>query len=597
MSDLPDGSPRPSTVVIERPVTRRPRPMRSKYLVAVLLWGWSVVGWYAGAVLWALFDLVRSNLHVQGTLAAEVRRILLPGALHMPGMPIGIVVACGGVLLAAAGCGVWAVLMLRQGRASSAQARQGAFAPWLFPFAAGLLATVFLLVVSGGQGLTGLPTLLATAPWALQVGVLIAALLVVTGLCTAAARGALTRRSEALFVSDALSHFSNALPTSPDVAKDDYLRRYLYEAAHGRTTFFATALKRMRSQIEYAHNLILYPEQATLSVAAMPPDQQVPPADPAAPETPLDLSRPAPPGLAECYLRPAIKNLLFGWSILREDAMLLVRTLASAYDEASPASADGTLDPEIYQLRASEVVRALRLLLLVQIYSLRAEINLAANDPRAAKRKYQWPTDVIREVNAKRRIYDRLAGLRVLRGALPAGWKEGDDATEYSAWSRAFGTAREGEVGWSPFARAVGYELRYQQRKVELRQRWYELRAASPGLLNPLRALGAAALWLFKVTAGFGFKPRRLAATALGVVAFFSLAYYADEVSSGCKGGARGIADFPREIVYAIGNLTNLGAAEPCGPTRGVLTSMESVIGIFMLSVLAAMLFAWLTDR
>lgn len=627
MSERPDHAPPrgASGATGKRQASPYPRYGFTRALRGALIATWAILGWYAGSVVWALV----ARFITVGTPSASVRDVLstlfLPGRLAGPQTPPWAGALFGIVMVVILGGGIWASRDLGRELATLDRGRESRIVlPWLAPLVAGLVVTLGTQIVTAGRGLAGVPAAVRGMPPLVEDGTLAAAFAILAGITVAVIRELRRRRREPRSVTKALEVElqRRQLPVLLSVVADDWLREYL-AAAQNDPTYFTEALKRLRSQIEFARTKILYPEQDTLFASSAPPasdlspsseqdaprsnsapsappasDASAPPAIRHLPDGRLDPAQSPPQALADCYITGDIAD---GWFLLVGDAMLLVSQLAGAYDTLGiPQTGRRAVSPGpvgTRRLRASEVVRALRLLLLAQLYALRADVNKESNDPRSQQRLYQWPSQVLKAITRMRHTYDRLAGLRVLRTALPAGWKEGDDATEYSAWSRPFGTAREGEVGWSPFARTVGYELRYQQHKVELRQRWSEIRAAAPSLLNPLRVLGAAALWLFKATTGFGFKPRRLAWTALGVVAVFSVAYYADEVTSACKDGARSLADFPREIVYAIGNLTNLGAAEPCGPTRGVLTSIESVIGIFMLSVLAAMLFAWLTDR
>lgn len=105
-------------------------------------------------------------------------------------------------------------------------------------------------------------------------------------------------------------------------------------------------------------------------------------------------------------------------------------------------------------------------------------------------------------------------------------------------------------------------------------------------------------MWAFGLTTGFGLKPSRFAGTTFLTIVVFSVAYFADAAVSGCAGQAWSLGDFPRNIYYAVANLTGVGAL-PSGCVRdaGAIISAESLMGYFLLSVLAAMLFAWLTDR
>jgi hypothetical protein len=100
------------------------------------------------------------------------------------------------------------------------------------------------------------------------------------------------------------------------------------------------------------------------------------------------------------------------------------------------------------------------------------------------------------------------------------------------------------------------------------------------------------------LTSGFGLRARRFVMTLIITIIAFSGLYLADDIGlSGC-GGSMSWKYAARTAYYAIANLTTVGTNPgPCGPYTGILASVEALLGYFLLSVLAAMLFAWLTDR
>jgi hypothetical protein len=160
--------------------------------------------------------------------------------------------------------------------------------------------------------------------------------------------------------------------------------------------------------------------------------------------------------------------------------------------------------------------------------------------------------------------------------------------------------------------------LRYFRSKSNLRQRFHELptsffRLARGRLVYrvifffPLLVWSVieflilsavvAVLWLFMVTAGFGFKPRRLATFVVGAVVGFTGLYYVDDTLIGSC-ACFSWNQLASSAYSSVTSLTSLGLApSPCGPFTGILVSMETLGGYFLLSILAAMFFAWLTDR
>lgn len=272
---------------------------------------------------------------------------------------------------------------------------------------------------------------------------------------------------------------------------------------------------------------------------------------------------------------------------------------------------------------ASYTVLALRLMLLAQFYAIRSDINEDITAKELIEDVFQQPHEVVKKFRTELRYYNAQIRKWELRRVLPTGWRENSDATAYKTWSRDFGKESDAETCWGPFVRVIGSELRYQSHRMQVRQlwsevwrfafrptdrdrlearlvqqRWSEEWPIPPAIIQmPVRFLQALLLWLFKVI-GFGLKPLRFAYTVIFTILLFSGLYFIDDTASRCKDVTKSLPSYWQEIYYAIGNLTSLGASPgPCGPLTNVLISIETLMGYFLLSLLAAMLVAWITDR
>jgi hypothetical protein len=248
---------------------------------------------------------------------------------------------------------------------------------------------------------------------------------------------------------------------------------------------------------------------------------------------------------------------------------------------------------------AKQVVLVLRLMILALFYAIRATINENAPATEVIDTAYKQPQDAVKKFRTILRDYDAQVRDCELYQKLPVGWKEAGDALAYSAWSRDFGKDSDVEINWSLFAHAVSSELVYQSRKMQERRWWKEALLSQPGIATPLLFLKALALWIFKVTTGFGLKPARFGLTVFATMFIFSFLYFIDDTVARCKDATGSMASYWQEIYYAIGNFTSIGTnpGGPCGPFTDMLISIETLIGYFLLSVLAAMLIGWLIDH
>jgi hypothetical protein len=148
--------------------------------------------------------------------------------------------------------------------------------------------------------------------------------------------------------------------------------------------------------------------------------------------------------------------------------------------------------------------------------------------------------------------------------------------------------------GWSKEASAVGEELRYQYYDSLLRER-------------RLQGKVGAVVWytILKVTVGYGTKPGRFLWTAIvATLAFTGLYFVSDTHTSGAcasyqvpSSWPNAILAIPEHLYIAITTLVTLGSnPPPCGPGAGALLSTESILGYFLLAVLAALLIGQLSE-
>lgn len=360
--------------------------------------------------------------------------------------------------------------------------------------------------------------------------------------------------------------------------------RQLLEQATQDPTRYSALLRRLLSQIHAASTTILYPNQ--------PPSLQ-----------PLE----------DCY-RPKRErgdDNHFGWRRLISDAGQIALKLVEIEDQ------------EGKWYRAYFVVLALRLMLLARLYDIRAEINENVVGKEPVKNAFEQPQVVVQKFLEKCSDYHAQIREWGLYEVLPPGWKESGDSTAYNAWSRDFGRASDTEIYWSLFARDIGTELRYQSRRMQLKHLWSKVRYTGPDVQVPAHFLSALplpesyrkniyigiqkskpflqalGLWIFKVIAGFGLKPARFVGTVIGTIIFFSLFYFIDDAWARCNHVTWSLGAYLQEIYYAIGNFTSVGTnpGGPCGPRTDVLISIETLMGYFLLSLLAAMLVARIIDR
>lgn len=330
----------------------------------------------------------------------------------------------------------------------------------------------------------------------------------------------------------------------------------LFDEAAQDPTRYSEILERMAGQIYAARNTILYPNQPS-------PSQPV----------------------ASCYRPDQRQRNLWCWERLVSDTAKIAQKLAAIED------------PKREWYWACQVVLALRLMLSARLYAFRADYNERVKEIR--ENPSERSQDVVKKFLKACSNYDTQVHDWGLDRKLPPGWKEHYDAIVYNTWSHDFGKGSDAEIGWSPFAQAIGPELRYQSHRMRLRHLWSTIRSSRPGIETARLIPLALLLGIFKATAGFGFKPARFAATVCITILTFSTLYFLDDVLAPCGSVTWSPAAFGGEIYSAIANFTSVGVggnSGPCGPFTGLLISVETLFGYFLLSVLAAMLVARIID-
>lgn len=328
------------------------------------------------------------------------------------------------------------------------------------------------------------------------------------------------------------------------------------------------------------------------------------------------------PELDECYRAAGPHVMIHCWVRLISDighVAAHIRLSLKRLDDADDNAASRTTRRRL----ACELVVIMRLMLRARLYYERTDSILTAESlmvealrgERATLPRSQLIISQLGDAVAQ---YDRQIRTWHIGTALPKGWKDSTDAYEFDQWGQRFSQVVPGEEGWSRFPRLLSRELRYLRSRSALRQRFHELplsfhRLGNGSLLRQIllflpRLIWSLAeflalfgivvlLWVFMRTAGFGLKPRRVAGSVTLALALFTAAYFADDTLLGRCASFSG-AHFGESLYNAIANLTTLGGAPSlCGRYTGTITSIETLAGYFLLSILAAMFFVWLTDR
>jgi len=325
--------------------------------------------------------------------------------------------------------------------------------------------------------------------------------------------------------------------------------------------------------------------------------------------------------LDSCYLETEPHLLIQAWKGLISD---IGHVAADINSSLKTVVRQRDLLSRINRRRlACQLVFAMRLMLLARLYCERADSNIVAKRIMTeAMPAESLPLPRGRMMQKKLisavKQYDRQLREWWVGFALPVGWKDGGDAYAYDLWSQTFSEEVPGEEGWSSFPRLFNRELRYLRSRSSLRQRFHEAplvflsvlkdkwwrrilfflpRVLLSVVLFLWNAVIITLLWFFKLTCGFGFRPRRIAGTVASVIPLFTGIYFADDTLIDRCSSPSG-QQIASSLYNAITNLISLGGAPAlCGAHIGIIASVETLIGYFVLSILAAMLFIWLTDR
>lgn len=312
-----------------------------------------------------------------------------------------------------------------------------------------------------------------------------------------------------------------------------------------------------------------------------------------------------PASLAVCYHAPDESLILLSWRSIMSDAGNLALAIFNLLEPLRRARKSALR--LVVSLRARQAALALRLMLLARWCAVRANVNLSAARDDGVDESTAQPGDVLGKFD--RALKDYLLQVRSwrLRSYMAAGELDSRDEEALHSWESDFGHAEREEFGWSRFAPMFATELRYRRYRTQERRRWRELifghnrprtlrsvLLSLPSLL--FRLLGAVGFYVFRVTTGYGLKPRRFTGTVAVTILSFSILYFIDDYGISTCGGQPTLRNYGHALYLAIANFTNVGGSV-CGPLQGALVSVESLFGFFLLSVLAAMLFVWLTDR
>jgi hypothetical protein len=362
----------------------------------------------------------------------------------------------------------------------------------------------------------------------------------------------------------------------------------LLQAAKADTTKWEEALRHLKLQIGAGRRALLYPQQAEIpdALAQLMPAYQPPAAGTGGgPEPAIDVNV-----LEEC------------WQLIISDATHAALALREAFERSRQETQGDTSIRARVQLRirAERVLRALHYVLHALLYQLRARANetggIAA--PTTTGKRYDL-TPATGQRNMVRMFADRedmiaaVARSWGIARALPRGEFEAIHALNYGMWSHEFVNISEDELGWGRFSHRIGVELRYSRYSFELSQRWAEVGSPPIPLAVP-RVAWALLVEAFKGVAGFGLKPVRFATTAVLTLLLFTTLYCLNDIWVHIALTRERVA---HNLYIAIVYLTSVGSGSQPQGFAPVLIAVESVLGYFLLSVLAAMLFAWFTDR
>ena len=228
----------------------------------------------------------------------------------------------------------------------------------------------------------------------------------------------------------------------------------------------------------------------------------------------------------------------------------------------------------------------LRLWVETEFYRVRAfeNHNAASLDPQA-----RTAENVVQEITDSLQTYhDQIAQWRRhLRSATGKDFFRNSlgNAAQLREWRHQFGIdVTRGEVGYDISAPAIDRELRLQYYRALRRER------ATLG--------GKFGTFTVELT----LRPGRFALLVGVMILSFAALYGGNSYVSGCRdvptSGEQWAAFFGQSIFQAITNLVSLGSYDkPCGVVTPWLLSAESVLGYFILAILASSFFQQLQDE
>jgi hypothetical protein len=347
--------------------------------------------------------------------------------------------------------------------------------------------------------------------------------------------------------------------------------RGLLAAADETPAKFDEALRRMKRQITLARKSILDPNQNAEQDEFSP-----------------------------MYRLAVGLNLQECWARIISDAGNVALVLCDAYEEFHGQRRKSKQIAEKVQerIRAERISRALHYMLHAMLYQMHASVNLGTEGGAQvpgllSASRHTNRREIVRQVRNRLQLVESFAQtLRFHRALLP-GELEAGFAVVYGEWSVDFAHATEDELGWGLFARPVSLELRYRRDVFEQRQRWREVLTA-PALAAPLRVIWAVFGEAFKWMTGYGRKPARFLVTACLTILMFTALYGLNDYAHGAALSPQQVGtDLYTTIVY----LTSVGSDRTLVGFAPALVCVESLLGYFLLSVLAALLFTWFADR
>ncbi len=171
------------------------------------------------------------------------------------------------------------------------------------------------------------------------------------------------------------------------------------------------------------------------------------------------------------------------------------------------------------------------------------------------------------------------------------------DAQRFRAMSKVFdlnGLSLPAELGWAKDASDVSALLRFQ----------YFTELHHERGLNPRTWPDWLWMGIFRVTTGFGMRPRRFVLTTAVTILVFAAAFFISDLNAPAGTNYPASLSFPAfwsqigpHLYVAVTNLTSLGSDKPPnGPGAHVLLALSSLTGYFLLATLATLIIKQITE-